>query len=119
MASRNAKSWHLYAQATNRTCNPCGERFVAAQAPGKPKTPYGEMLQYYLKMEPQLFKAAVEDQLLKIKADKDAQQQQEEVPADNTSTELSLSKYVLARRTWLAISKAIRVHASRRAGASC
>ena len=41
------------------------------QAPAKPKTAYGEMLSYYLKMEPQLFKAAVEDQLKRLKEEKD------------------------------------------------
>lgn len=41
-------------------------------APAKPKTPYGEMLQYYLKMQPQLFKAAVEQQLQLLKEEKDA-----------------------------------------------
>jgi hypothetical protein len=67
------------------------------QAPGKPNTPYGEMLQYYLRMEPQLFKTAVEDQLLKIKQDKEARaagSTEGSVPADNTSVELTLSKCV-------------------------
>jgi hypothetical protein len=42
------------------------------QAPAKPKTPYGEMLQYYLKMQPQLFKSAVEQQLLRLRDERDA-----------------------------------------------
>ncbi|WIA16709.1 hypothetical protein OEZ85_013364 [Tetradesmus obliquus] len=42
-------------------------------APAKPKTPYGEMLQYYLRMEPQLFRAAVDQQLVRMKEEKDAQ----------------------------------------------
>jgi len=37
------------------------------QAPVKPQTAYGEMLQYYLKMEPELFHTAVEDQLGRLK----------------------------------------------------
>lgn len=41
-------------------------------APAKPKTPYGEMLQYYLRMEPQLFRAAVDQQLVRMKEEKDA-----------------------------------------------
>lgn len=45
------------------------------QAPAKPKTPYGEMLQYYLKMEPTLFKSAVEDQLERLKEEKDKKEQ--------------------------------------------
>eukprot|EP00195_Chlamydomonas_chlamydogama_P006118 CAMPEP_0202908678 /NCGR_PEP_ID=MMETSP1392-20130828/46850_1 /ASSEMBLY_ACC=CAM_ASM_000868 /TAXON_ID=225041 /ORGANISM="Chlamydomonas chlamydogama, Strain SAG 11-48b" /LENGTH=418 /DNA_ID=CAMNT_0049598121 /DNA_START=84 /DNA_END=1340 /DNA_ORIENTATION=+ len=40
-------------------------------APAKPKTAYGEMLAYYLKMEPQLFKTAVEDQLSKLQEERE------------------------------------------------
>lgn len=44
------------------------------QAPAKPKTAYGQMLQYYLKMQPQLFTAAVEQQLQRLKEEKDAKE---------------------------------------------
>jgi hypothetical protein len=40
----------------------------------KPKTPYGEMLQYYLRMEPQLFRAAVDQQLARMKEEKEAKE---------------------------------------------
>ena len=46
------------------------------QAPAKPKTAYGEMLQYYLTMEPQLFRAAVEDQLEKLQAEKEEKEKE-------------------------------------------
>jgi hypothetical protein len=42
----------------------------SAQAPAQPKTPYGEMLQYYLRMQPELFSSAVEDQLRRLAAEK-------------------------------------------------
>lgn len=63
---------------------------VDPQAPVKPRTAYGEMLQYYLKMEPQLFKAAVEDQLHKLKAERDAKIANSPKLLGQTSTELSL-----------------------------
>jgi hypothetical protein len=60
------------------------------------------MLQYYLKMEPQLFKAAVESQLTKLQAEKDAKDAQQRALEDSSSsgsssegpdvTELSLYK---------------------------
>ncbi|KAF8065452.1 UV-B-induced protein [Scenedesmus sp. PABB004] len=50
-------------------------------APAKPKTPYGEMLQYYLRMEPQLFRAAVDQQLARLKAEADARAAAEEAAA--------------------------------------
>lgn len=56
---------------------------VLLQAPAKPKTPYGEMLQYYLKMEPGLFRSAVDDQLQKLKAEKDAQEARKQQHADS------------------------------------
>ena len=60
------------------------------QAPVKPQTAYGEMLQYYLKMEPQLFKAAVEDQLQKLKAEREAKLANNHKLLGQSSTELSL-----------------------------
>jgi uncharacterized membrane protein YgcG len=41
------------------------------QAPAQPKTPYGQMLTYYLAMQPQLFTEAVDDQLRRLQAEKD------------------------------------------------
>lgn len=69
------------------------------QAPAQPKTPYGQMLQYYLKMEPALFKTAVEDQLARLRDDKEAKEREKEAQKDvqpNTSSvDLTLSKYVI------------------------
>lgn len=68
------------------------------QAPAKPKTPYGEMLQYYLKMEPQLFKAAVEQQLTRLRDEKDAKEdgkqsaEEQAGIAPTDSTDLVLQK---------------------------
>lgn len=51
------------------------------------------MLQYYLRMEPQLFKAAVEDQFEKIKQQQEEEEKQKEEVQPNTSTlDLALSK---------------------------
>lgn len=52
------------------------------QAPVQPRTPFGELLTYYLKMEPQLFKTAVEDHLSRLKEEKDAQQAKDNVLED-------------------------------------
>jgi hypothetical protein len=73
--------------------------YPMVQAPAKPKTPYGEMLQYYLKMEPQLFRAAVDQQLQRLKEEKDAKQaaaSQEE--DDNKAGGRSKSELVLYQR---------------------
>ena len=70
-----------------------------AQTAAKPKTAYGEMLSYYLKMEPQLFKAAVEDQLKRLKDEKDEKEKRRrqlsesaESMADKDKAELILIK---------------------------
>lgn len=58
---------------------PCSQTLtVYAQAPGKTKTPFGDMLRYYLEMEPQLFQAAVDEQLTKLQEarDKEAKDRQ-------------------------------------------
>lgn len=47
------------------------------KAPVAPRTPFGELLTYYLKMEPLLFKSAVEDQLSILKEQKEAQEAKE------------------------------------------
>jgi hypothetical protein len=63
------------------------------QAPAKLKTPYGEMLQYYLRMEPQLVKAAVESQLSQLQEEreaKEAAQRQAREQQERDSIELSL-----------------------------
>jgi hypothetical protein len=70
------------------------------QAPAKPKTPYGEMLQYYLRMEPQLFHAAVDQQLQRLKEEKDAKEEavrksQEE---ESSTAQRSKSDLVLYQR---------------------
>ncbi len=38
----------------------------------EPRTSHGQMVSYYLKMEPHLFRAAVEDQFARIRAERDA-----------------------------------------------
>lgn len=58
--------------------------------PAKPKTAYGEMLQYYLKMEPQLFRTAVEDQLARFREQKEAKDAAQDLLATKDSTELTL-----------------------------
>lgn len=58
-------------------CCAC-QTVLVKQTPVKPKTPYGEMLQYYLKMEPQLFRTAVDQQLQRLKEEKEAKEAQEE-----------------------------------------
>lgn len=67
-------------------------------APVKPKTAYGEQLQWYLKMEPQLFKAAIEDQLEKLSAEKQAlvekeEQAKSEKPAEAQADQAQLALY--------------------------
>ena len=49
------------------------------QAPVKPQTPMGKMLSYYLKMEPHLFKAAVETELAKLRDERDKQSEGQDV----------------------------------------
>lgn len=49
------------------------------QAPAKPRTPYGQMLEYMLKSEsPTLFKSAVDDQWRRLKEEKDAKEAQQQ-----------------------------------------
>lgn len=76
-----------------------------SQAPAKPKTPYGEMLQYYLRMEPQLFHAAVDQQLQRLKQEKEEKEeaearrsQEEEAGAGPGSPQRSKSDLVLYQR---------------------
>ncbi|GIL70147.1 hypothetical protein Vretimale_3398 [Volvox reticuliferus] len=60
-------------------------------APAQPKTPYGEMLQYYLRMEPHLFKTAVDTQLAKMRDEKlRRREKEEELSASSDRTELAL-----------------------------
>ena len=42
------------------------------QAPLKPRTSHGEMVNYYLKMEPHLFKEAVQGQFERIREEREA-----------------------------------------------
>ncbi|KXZ55990.1 hypothetical protein GPECTOR_2g1542 [Gonium pectorale] len=83
-------------------CRPCTTRNVRVRAepsefglvrgaPAQPKTAYGEMLQYYLRMEPHLFKAAVDTQLAKLKEEREAKRAKEEqLQSTSDSTELAL-----------------------------
>lgn len=61
------------------------------QAPSKPSTPYGQMMAYYLKMEPRLFDDAVSSQFEKIKQEREHAQPSDEEPA-SSSEESSDSK---------------------------
>lgn len=61
------------------------EKQTFGLAPVKPKTSYGEMLGYYLKMEPQLFKAAVEDQLMKLKSEREEKEKRRLQIEDSSS----------------------------------
>ena len=45
---------------------------VVAQAPRKPRTSLGEMVNYYLRMEPHLFKEAVNTQFERIREEREA-----------------------------------------------
>jgi len=49
----------------------------SALTPVKPRTAYGEMLQYYLKMEPELFQSAMEDQLNRLKEEREEKEKKE------------------------------------------
>lgn len=54
-----------------------------SQAPAKPKSPAGEMVTYYLKMQPHLFHDAVNEQFRRLQEEKEeaakaAQEQQEQ-----------------------------------------
>ena len=44
---------------------------AAAQAPVKPQSPVGEMLAYYYKAQPHLFKDAIEEQLRRLRDERD------------------------------------------------
>jgi len=66
-------------------------------APSKPQTPFGEMLTYYLRMEPQLFKTALEEQLKKLDEEANAARMEEEtqnldVVKNEQTLDLTLSK---------------------------
>ncbi len=52
----------------------------------EPRTSQGQMVSYYLKMEPHLFRAAVEDQFARIRRERDAAQAaaREAPPAEQT-----------------------------------
>ena len=62
----------------------------------KPHTALGKMMSYYLKMEPHLFKAALEDQLRRLKEEKDKQQEQSELQVTD-SKEVVLYRWGAAR----------------------
>lgn len=73
--------------------NPAPHIPRALQAPAQPKTPYGEMLQYYLRMEPHLFRTAVDSELAKLRDEKRERRAKEEtLAASSDGTELALYK---------------------------
>ncbi|KAL0019738.1 hypothetical protein WJX77_008774 [Trebouxia sp. C0004] len=82
---------HLKPQRVHRTRKSCITRAAEdgveglelGLAPAKPRSPVGQMVTYYLKMEPHLFKDALDEQFRRLKDEKDeaerlAKQQQEE-----------------------------------------
>jgi len=79
-----------------------GDKEFTSLAPLKPKTPYGEMLQFYLKMQPELFRTAVETQLDRLKSekeDRDAKRASSATPSDPTNpTQLNQADLALYRR---------------------
>ena len=70
------------------------------QAPVQPKTAMGEMLSYYLKMEPHLFKAALEEQFQRLQQEKeerdalDAQRREQSQAASTSKNDLVLYRCV-------------------------
>lgn len=57
---------------------------ASLQAPAKPRSPVGQMVTYYLKMEPHLFKNALDEQFRRLKAEKDeAEQRRKEQKEQN------------------------------------
>jgi hypothetical protein len=79
-----AHQWHAEPQPVNESTT----------------TPAGAHLQYYLKMEPELFKGAVESQLQRMREEKEAKEaaakEQEEKAKQGDAKELTLYKYVAA-----------------------
>ena len=69
---------------------------IAAQAPRKPRTSLGEMVNYYLTMEPHLFKEAVSTQFERIKEEREAaaeaarERQKNAPPASSDKSDLVL-----------------------------
>lgn len=74
------------------TVRPC-------QAPMEPRTSHGQMVSYYLKMEPHLFRAAVEEQFARIRAERDAAAAAAKEQAQEAQSERS--ELVLYRRVGL------------------
>ena len=62
----------------------------------EPRTSHGQMVSYYLKMEPHLFRAAVEDQFARIRAERDAAAAAAKEQAQDAQSERS--ELVLYRR---------------------
>ena len=73
-------------------------RCSCIQAPVKPKTAVGKMLNYYLKMEPHLFRAAIDEQFARIRSELDEKEKQEqELEQAETKEQTSKSEIVLYR----------------------
>ena len=77
----------------------------AAQAPRKPSTSLGEMVNYYLKMEPHLFKEAVNTQFERIKEEREEaaaaakERQKNAPPASSDKSEMVLHRCPLFFKT--------------------
>lgn len=59
----------------NNGCPGLSMLFASRQAPAKPRSPVGQMVTYYLKMEPHLFKDALDEQFRRLKDEKDQAEQ--------------------------------------------
>ena len=53
------------------------------QAAAKPKSPVGDMLAYYLKAQPHLFKDAIAEQFIRLRDQRDAESQSLEADKDS------------------------------------
>ena len=72
----------------------------------EPRTSHGQMVSYYLKMEPHLFRAAVEDQFARIRAERDAAAAAAKEQAPEAQPEKS--ELVLYRRAQFTVFSTIR-----------
>lgn len=72
------------------------------QAPAKPRTPLGEMMSYYLSMEPHLFRDTLDAQFARLKEEKEARERQieekeklgESAPMQAETADLVLYRYL-------------------------
>ena len=78
---------------------------VLVQAPVKPKSPVGEMLAYYFKAQPHLFKDAIKQQLVRLRDERDERETQQaaadaekqDSAAPTSSMDITLYRCAMAR----------------------